>query len=144
MQQPCPRTGGTTIFSTSRNCGRAAFLLHNRHLKNLYDLHNKDIDHLVNGLQQRNPYGLWKQTEPWGSASAPRPCRHTSADRTECPALRRRAESEAPPTSRTTWTAGTKHDHRDVHDTAFLSTPQTLPTRTIRETTLGLPGAALD
>ena len=36
----------------------AACLLHNRHRRNLYDLHNKDINHLVNELQLRILYGL--------------------------------------------------------------------------------------
>ena len=58
MQQPCPRTGGSQRFSQRSATVGAACLLHNWHRRNLYDLHNKDIDHLVNELQQRNLYGL--------------------------------------------------------------------------------------
>ena len=58
MQQPCPRTGGSQRFSQGSATVGAACLLHNRHRRNLYDLHNKDIDHLVNELQLRNLYGL--------------------------------------------------------------------------------------
>ena len=48
MQQPCPRTGGSQRFSQRSATVGAACLLHNRHRRNLYDLHNKDINHLVN------------------------------------------------------------------------------------------------
>ena len=57
MQQPCPRTGGSQRFSQRSATVGAACLLHNWHRRNLYDLH-KDIDHLVNELQQRNLNGL--------------------------------------------------------------------------------------
>ena len=48
MQQPCPRTGGSQRFSQRSATVGAACLLHNWHLRNLHDLHNKDEDHLVN------------------------------------------------------------------------------------------------
>ena len=43
----------------------AVCLLRNRHMRNLYDLHNRDIDHLVNTLQQENRYGLLNRRNHW-------------------------------------------------------------------------------
>ena len=139
MQQPCPRTGWdrNDFLNELQLWGR---LLHNRHLRHLYDLHNKDRGHLVNTLLQENRSGLLNRRN-----HRDLPLRHdrdvenlvgelqlrcgcattgmsttsknwtwntkdstVSATQLECPALRRYAESEAPPTSRTTWTAGTQ------------------------------------
>ena len=52
------------IFSTIYN-SESRRLLHDRHRRNLYDLHNEDEDHLVNGLQLRNLDGLRTDGTTW-------------------------------------------------------------------------------
>ena len=49
--------------------------------RNLLDLPNRDVDHLVNELQMRKLYGLHEQTRPREPASAPRHgCRRHKGD----------------------------------------------------------------
>ena len=50
--------GISTVFSTTctRNWGISSNS-HDLHLWNLHDMHNQDVDHLINELQRWNPYG---------------------------------------------------------------------------------------
>ena len=123
MQQSCPRTGGSQRFSQRSATVGAACLLHNWHRRNLYDLHNKDIDHLVNELQQRNLYGLQNRRNHGDlplrhERDVDQPCRQTAAARTcRCTTTGMSTNSK-----NCTWsTVGTSHC-----DTTGMSTTSTI------------------